>query len=78
MVRRLDSLNVQALQRVEAKIDEWLEANVRALAIGGSLVPGDLEATGMNYSGACGYIRALNEVKEKLLPQVEAKLIRGD
>ena len=78
MVRRLDSLNIQALKLCSEKIDDWLAMNVEALAYGGSLIAGDLNATGMKYSEACGYIRALNEVKEKLLQEVEAKLIRGD
>ncbi len=78
MPGRLDSYNVRALQLASKKLDLWLKLNIEALAVGGSLVSGDLEATGMKYSEACGYIRALNEVKEKLLQEVEAELIRGE
>lgn len=70
----VNALDTFALRLMHQKLGEWLNVNVEALAAGGSKVQGDLNATGMLYSEACGFIRALNEVRDKLCKEVEDEL----
>jgi hypothetical protein len=51
-----------ALRMLAKRVDELITINRDNLGTGNALVPGDANATALNYSSAVGYIRALHDI----------------
>jgi len=56
------TLDTAALRLLAKKVDTLIEINRHNLGTGNALVPGDANATALNYSSAVGYIRALHDI----------------
>lgn len=69
----MNALDTFAMRVMRKRLDEWIDANVKATGAGAQK-QGGMEATAMLYSEACGYIRALKDVSETLCKEVEDEL----